>query len=619
MAQAVRAGRVRALVDGAVLRDVQVAGVEVVRRISVAVRDADWGTVPGVLGSHDLQVDDDAFRLTFTATHRAHDLAFTWQGTVEGRPDGTLSFRMDGRAEAAFAYNRIGIVVLHPPSFAGQPLQAAGPDGRRQERLPVLVGPQWFRDGLVHPLVQPYEDLELAHPDGPRVRFAFAGDRFEMEDQRNWADASFKTYSTPLAAGWPHHAEAGQTLAQQVTVTVTGDARPRPALPDARIGEVVRQGLPPIGFGLSAEEPGSGARALLRAARPAHLRADLRLEEPEAARAGLARAADEARALGAALELALHLPTEAGQAVARLAPELEGVALARLLVLDDRAGATGGDVVRAVRAALPASLAAVPLFGGTDGQFADLNRTRPDVDGLDGVAYSVNPQFHDCDDVTVMENAAAQGATVRTAAAIAPGVPVAVSPVTLRPRSVPWRDPGPLPADVDVRQALPFAAAWTVASLQHLVEAGAAALTYYELVGWRGLVEREQGPPDPEHFPSAPGQAFPLHAVFAHLAGWQAAAVHRVVLADERRTAGLALARDGRLRVVVANLTGEPAEPTLALPPGVHHASVVRLASGTAGHVTPAAPPAPLPVMPQGAATLPLGPHGVAILDATLP
>jgi len=25
-----------------------------------------------------------------------------------------------------------------------------------------------------------------------------------MEDQRNWTDASFKTYSTPLALGFPH-------------------------------------------------------------------------------------------------------------------------------------------------------------------------------------------------------------------------------------------------------------------------------------------------------------------------------------------------------------------------------------------------------------------------------
>ena len=31
------------------------------------------------------------------------------------------------------------------------------------------------------------------------AELAFEGDIFEMEDQRNWTDASFKTYCTPLA------------------------------------------------------------------------------------------------------------------------------------------------------------------------------------------------------------------------------------------------------------------------------------------------------------------------------------------------------------------------------------------------------------------------------------
>ena len=32
---------------------------------------------------------------------------------------------------------------------------------------------------------------------------AFDGDIFEMEDQRNWTDASYKIYSTPLRLPFP--------------------------------------------------------------------------------------------------------------------------------------------------------------------------------------------------------------------------------------------------------------------------------------------------------------------------------------------------------------------------------------------------------------------------------
>ena len=37
------------------------------------------------------------------------------------------------------------------------------------------------------------------------------GDAFEMEDHRNWTDASFKTYVRPLALPWPYVLPAGRS------------------------------------------------------------------------------------------------------------------------------------------------------------------------------------------------------------------------------------------------------------------------------------------------------------------------------------------------------------------------------------------------------------------------
>ena len=34
--------------------------------------------------------------------------------------------------------------------------------------------------------------------DGATVDIVFGGEIFEMEDQRNWSDASYKTYCVPL-------------------------------------------------------------------------------------------------------------------------------------------------------------------------------------------------------------------------------------------------------------------------------------------------------------------------------------------------------------------------------------------------------------------------------------
>ncbi len=40
-----------------------------------------------------------------------------------------------------------------------------------------------------------------------------------MEDQRQWGDASFKTYNRPLAKPWPYKIEDGSVLEQSVCLT----------------------------------------------------------------------------------------------------------------------------------------------------------------------------------------------------------------------------------------------------------------------------------------------------------------------------------------------------------------------------------------------------------------
>jgi len=48
----------------------------------------------------------------------------------------------------------------------------------------------------------------------------FSGEVFEMEDQRNWTDASYKTYCTPLDLPFPVSMERGETMAQEVCLKV---------------------------------------------------------------------------------------------------------------------------------------------------------------------------------------------------------------------------------------------------------------------------------------------------------------------------------------------------------------------------------------------------------------
>ena len=111
-------------------------------------------------------------------------------------------------------------------------------------------------------------------------------------------------------------------------------------------------------------------------------------------------------------------------------------------------------------------------------------------------------------------------------------VPVIVSPVTLGPRH-----------KTDPRQKNRFCAAWTVASLKRLAEAGAASVTYFEAYGPRG-VQDESG-------------VFPVYQVFEWLAEFAGGEVIPCRTAGDAGIEALVLAAGARRRMLVANLTNQ--------------------------------------------------------------
>ena len=129
---------------------------------------------------------------------------------------------MSGQALRNFRYCRIGFCVLHPTEYAGRPYQGAASSGVITGELPKTIGPQRYEGGLYFPLFEAVSSLKVSLANGVEAKFDFEGDLFEMEDQRNWTDGSFKTYCTPLSLGYPHTASAGQNFTQKVSVSASG-------------------------------------------------------------------------------------------------------------------------------------------------------------------------------------------------------------------------------------------------------------------------------------------------------------------------------------------------------------------------------------------------------------
>jgi hypothetical protein len=589
-----RAGPLECVLDGVDLRYVRCNGVEVVRRIYAAVRDRNWNTVPGVASA--LEVDDggDRFEVRFHVRHVDRDLDFGWDGTITGSPDGRVVFAFDGAAARPLLYNRIGLCVLHPfRETAGRPFRARTPDGELAGEFPELIGPQRFENGVYVPLFPSFDRLEIDLDGGGVVRLEFEGDLWEDEDQRNWTDASFKTYCTPLALGFPHELSAAGRIEQHVSVSVPrppGGAVAHHGPPTLSIGGPLGLTVPPIGLALADDGAlaGDAELELLRALGLAHLRVEAHLDAP-GWEDGLGAALAERARLDVPLELALYMRAEHAGELDRLARRLYGLPLARVLVVAAGGGTataeetTPAQLVRLVRAVLGEA----PVAGGTDMNFCELNRTRPQAAEMDAVFYSIVAQIHAFDDLSVVETLEAQGETVRSARALADGRPVHVSPITLARRynahaTVAEAGPeeGELPDSVDPRQLSLLGAAWTAGSVKNLAEAGAASLTYYETSGWRGVVEHESGSPLPERFSSRPGQAFPLYHVLADACEWQGAELLACRASDPLAVVGLAVRGRPGLSLLVANLTPEPQTVTVDGAPST--GIVRRLNEGTA-------------------------------------
>ena len=567
-----RAGPVSALLDGPDLRHVRIAGVELIQRVYVAVRDAPWNTIPAVYDDWVRDVAEDRFLVTFRARHRHEAIDYAWNGRIEGRADGTITYEMDGVCHGVFQYSKIGLNVHHDlPGSIGRSYRARGGDRTWTGVLPDEIAPQRIVDGTLSGMFDPYDELAIEVVDGLEAVISIDGDLLELQDHRNWIDANFKSYATPLALGFPFDSTDGQRIRQVLTIGYRGDPVDRPTSPPSvRIGGPVGRVMPALGLGLASDGGPLTDAELGRVAAigPAHLRVDLDLR-PDDPLEALTRGAAEAARIGAALELAIHVPTSADAALGALATRLADldVEVARVIVypLADGFSALGAlapaDLVVGMAAAIRGALGDAPVIGGTEQSFADTNRAGPPDPRLDGIAFAMSPTVHAADDASILENVVGAGEVVRFARTLAGDRPVHVSPVTIATRTGPYPNgpaaPGDLPPAVDPRQASALIAAWTAATIGELARAGAASVTWYETAGWRGVTERDDGSPMPERFASDPGADFPLAAPLATAMAARGATVLDLVPTDALELGGFAFEDGDRRVAVVANLTPE--------------------------------------------------------------
>jgi hypothetical protein len=445
----ITAGAFSARVVEGDLRRLTFSGTEVLRRISMPVRDASWGTFPVRTTSerqepgryvHAFEAADGGF---------AGEFAVTLDAAEPGR--GGLTADLTLTARRALRVNRAGFTLLHPiAGVAGTEMAVTHPDGRRTAtRFPLHISPG-----------QPARDIAgLTHRVGPVViSITMDGEVFEMEDQRNWSDASFKTYCRPLSLPRPYDLPAGSTVRQRLRITLREIAGATPASAAVpargRMPQVLLAGDGAVApdaanIGLLARVTGQTSDAVLARLRPEAL--EIVCDDA----ADLSRTLDRCHRAWVRPGRVVALPAAYLQSHQPEGPWPQGM--------------TPGDAIPLLRAAFPDAM----VGAGSLTNFTEFNRCRPDPATCDFATFGSTAIVHAADDLSVIETLEALPQILASAHAIMGGKPLHLGLISIGMRSNPYGagvmpNPGGLRlpmAMADPRQETAFAAAYAVGVL----------------------------------------------------------------------------------------------------------------------------------------------------------
>lgn len=539
-----KAGKLTAHLTAGNLRTIRYDGVEVLRAISYLVRDRDWGTYDPALSNVVVDETQDGFIVAYTARCDGPDgTILDISAEIEGRTNGRLTFKGTAQSATGFESNRCGFCILHPiVGVAGTPVTVEHVDGSNEDtKLPDLIEP-W----------QPLKDMRaITHTalPGVSVECRMDGDTFEMEDQRNWSDASYKTYVRPLALPWPYRIAASEHVVQQITLAIT-DRRPASNTPVAsaegtnitRLNPGTTTGtMPAIGVLITPEDAKASLSALRR---PVALKVqDLLFHiDPTAGHTACAfRDFAEIAAIHAGtttLEIAVPCQRPLDAEMQDIAGWMHAANFRPDAIMVcpsvDRQSTPPGSQwpdcppLETVYAAASRAFPGVRLGGGMLSYFTELNRKRVPAENLAFISHCTNPIVHAADDISVMQTLEALPFITRSVRAIYANKPYRLGPSTIPMRQNPYGsrtmdnpNGARIPmANRDPRHSAQFAAAYAAGYVASVLGAGLETLTLSALTGPFGLYAEA-------HEPVEQHRERPLHAVIKGLAGiaghqWQA-------------------------------------------------------------------------------------------------
>lgn len=514
----------RLSIENGSVRHIKSGNTEIVRMIYSAVRDENWETIIPEIISEKITESNSGFKVETTVNYQKDDIKFKAFYKITGN-ENKLIFELDGTAKSTFLTNRIGFCVLHPiKECAGKTCTVYHPDESFENIVfPELISPEQPMVNISRLAWKPGENLH--------AELTLTGDIFETEDQRNWTDASYKTYCRPLSLPFPFEIKNGEKVKQKIVLEINGasEIETLNEIISFRVNSNRRFKMPETGVcSTSRKEPVDFSEVeILKQVQFQHLRAELKLFEKDFI-SNFIRANAESDILGIPLFLVLYFSLNAESELAsfKMAIEKHKPVVKYIMIVGEN-HLPNNFVFYKISNDLRELFPNAKIGTGVNAYFAELNRNRPKTKNADFVSFAVCPQVHAFDNISLTENMEALSYVVESSKKLFADKPVFISPVTLKQRfnvvattAGPKPKPGELPSQVDTRQNSVFAAQWLTGSLKFLAQSGASLVTLFETAGWRGFIQGNYNPPTQDKFKAKKGDIFPVFKLLKEFEGF---------------------------------------------------------------------------------------------------
>ncbi len=199
------------LKDNLFFRNITFQNFQILKMISFLVRDKNWNNYDPKILNYEENFD--------TSLEYIFDLEYGIDEILKTRntilfSENSITLSSEGEFLTDFWTNRIGFNLLIPLQnhVGSNIIVTKGNDLKEEKKFPENIKPD-------QPFFK-FKNLAYTLDDSLLVNINFEGILFEMEDQRNWGDASYKIYSGSLLNPFPYLEKGGSNFSQTVKIDV---------------------------------------------------------------------------------------------------------------------------------------------------------------------------------------------------------------------------------------------------------------------------------------------------------------------------------------------------------------------------------------------------------------